>query len=132
MTGVTSPASIALRQAVVLEILEQTDGKLDVMVMTAGTGGTITGVARYLKEKNPEVLIVGVDPEGSILADAQGCWFAPAADVPVVSVTGAGDSFVAGATLARSDVALGIGDDCALLQPPAGSSRSFGTRRTIL
>jgi cystathionine beta-synthase len=50
------------------EILQQTDGKLDVMVMTAGTGGTITGVAKHLKEKIPDVMIVGVDPVGSILA----------------------------------------------------------------
>lgn len=50
------------------EIVEQTGGKLDVCVMTAGTGGTITGVARKLKEKIPGVRIVGVDPVGSILA----------------------------------------------------------------
>jgi cystathionine beta-synthase len=50
------------------EILEQTGGELDVMVMTAGTGGTITGVARRLKEELPNVRIVGVDPVGSILA----------------------------------------------------------------
>jgi cystathionine beta-synthase len=50
------------------EILDQTDGKLDVCVMTAGTGGTITGVAKKLKEKVKGVHIVGVDPVGSILA----------------------------------------------------------------
>jgi cystathionine beta-synthase len=50
------------------EILDQTDGKLDACVMTAGTGGTITGVARKLKEKVKGVRIVGVDPVGSILA----------------------------------------------------------------
>ena len=50
------------------EIVDQTDGKLDVCVMTAGTGGTITGVARKLKEKVKGVHIVGVDPVGSILA----------------------------------------------------------------
>jgi cystathionine beta-synthase len=50
------------------EILEQTGGELDVMVMTAGTGGTITGVAQRLKEELPDVRIVGVDPVGSILA----------------------------------------------------------------
>jgi cystathionine beta-synthase len=50
------------------EILEQTDGRLDVCVMTAGTGGTISGVARVLKEALPDVRIVGVDPVGSILA----------------------------------------------------------------
>jgi cystathionine beta-synthase len=50
------------------EILEQCDGKLDYILMTAGTGGTITGVARKLKESLPNVKIVGVDPIGSILA----------------------------------------------------------------
>jgi len=50
------------------EILAQTDGKLDACVMTAGTGGTITGTAKKLKEKVPGVKIVGVDPKGSILA----------------------------------------------------------------
>ncbi|MEY2807278.1 MAG: hypothetical protein RIR65_1695 [Planctomycetota bacterium] len=50
------------------EILSQTDGKLDACVMTAGTGGTITGTARKLKEKVPGVKVVGVDPKGSILA----------------------------------------------------------------
>jgi len=50
------------------EIVEQLDGKLDACVMTAGTGGTISGVARVLKERIPGCQIVGVDPEGSILA----------------------------------------------------------------
>ena len=50
------------------EIIWDFDGKLDAVVMTAGTGGTITGVAKKLKEKIPGIKIVGVDPEGSILA----------------------------------------------------------------
>jgi len=50
------------------EIVEQTGRKLDFMVMTAGTGGTITGVARRLREEIPDCRIIGVDPEGSILA----------------------------------------------------------------
>jgi cystathionine beta-synthase len=51
------------------EIIEQTGGKLDYMVMSAGTGGTVTGVAKKLKEKIPGVKIVAVDPYGSILAE---------------------------------------------------------------
>jgi len=50
------------------EIVEQVGGKLDAMVMTAGTGGTITGIARRIKEEIPGCEIVGVDPVGSILA----------------------------------------------------------------
>src|SRR6202140_3757989 len=48
------------------EIWEQTDGKVDVVVGGLGTGGTMTGIARYLKEKKPSVMIVGADPEGSL------------------------------------------------------------------
>ncbi len=50
------------------EILEQTGGRVDAVVMTAGTGGTITGVARAIKKALPNCKIIGVDPEGSILA----------------------------------------------------------------
>ena len=50
------------------EILEQCDGNLDAVVVTAGTGGTITGIARLFKKEKPDVQIIGVDPEGSILA----------------------------------------------------------------
>ncbi len=49
------------------EIWNDFGDSLDMIVITAGTGGTITGVARYLKEKNRKIIIVGVDPEGSIL-----------------------------------------------------------------
>ena len=48
------------------EIWEQTSGELDALVIAVGTGGTVTGTARYLKEQSPAVQIVGADPEGSI------------------------------------------------------------------
>jgi cystathionine beta-synthase len=48
------------------EIWEQTGGALDALVIAVGTGGTITGSARYLKEQKPDLIVVGADPEGSI------------------------------------------------------------------
>src|SRR5579859_6716938 len=48
------------------EIWEQTGGELDAIVISVGTGGTISGVGRFFKEHAPEVLIVGADPEGSV------------------------------------------------------------------
>src|SRR2546430_14580604 len=48
------------------EILEQTGGELAAIVISVGTGGTISGVGRFFKERKPETLIVGADPEGSV------------------------------------------------------------------
>jgi cystathionine beta-synthase len=50
------------------EIWDQCEGKVDVVVLGVGTGGTITGIARFFKDKDPNIRIVGVDPHGSILA----------------------------------------------------------------
>ncbi|ESO03852.1 hypothetical protein HELRODRAFT_79716, partial [Helobdella robusta] len=50
------------------EILNACDGKLNMLVCSAGTGGTLSGIARKIKERLPDCLIVGVDPIGSILA----------------------------------------------------------------
>lgn len=50
------------------EIVQQFQGKLDMVVVSAGTGGAITGIAKKLKEKIPGIIVVGVDPYGSILA----------------------------------------------------------------
>lgn len=51
------------------EILEACGGKVDMIVAGTGTGGTITGIARLMKERCPECIVVGVDPYGSILAE---------------------------------------------------------------
>ena len=50
------------------EIWKDTDGKVDVFVAGMGTGGTISGTGQFLKERNPKVTVVGVDPAGSILS----------------------------------------------------------------
>ncbi len=59
---------LAHEEGTAVEILEQCDGKVDALVLTAGTGGTLTGVARVFRRELPNCEIVGVDPVGSILA----------------------------------------------------------------
>ncbi|GMQ80881.1 MAG: cystathionine beta-synthase [Rhodothermia bacterium] len=48
------------------ELWEQTEGKITHFIATSGTGGTISGTAKYLKEKNPDIKVIGVDPYGSV------------------------------------------------------------------
>jgi cystathionine beta-synthase len=68
------------------EIWDQTEGSVDVLVCGVGTGGTITGTGRYLKERKPEVLVVGADPEGSVFS-------APQEDPRPYLVEGIGEDF---------------------------------------
>lgn len=69
------------------EIWRQTDGKVGVFVAGVGTGGTICGAGRYLKEQNPAIRVVGVDPEGSIYTAASD------EDVTTYLIEGVGEDF---------------------------------------
>jgi cystathionine beta-synthase len=68
------------------EIWEQTEGRIDVFVAGMGTGGTISGVAKYLKERKPSVHIVGADPEGSLYSGR----------IAPYKVEGVGEDFIPG------------------------------------
>jgi cysteine synthase A len=68
------------------EIWEDFGDSLDLVVIGAGTGGTIAGVSKYLKEKNPNIRIVGVDPEGSVLGGRK--------EVKTYAVEGIGYDFI--------------------------------------
>ncbi len=77
------------------EIWAQTGGKIDVFVCGMGTGGTITGATRYLKEKNPHIKVVGVDVAGSLLMETWRSGKMP--DDPILKtykLEGIGEDFV--------------------------------------
>jgi len=76
------------------EIWKQTEGKLDYFVAGLGTGGTISGTARYLKQQNPNIKVIGADPIGSILKD----YFYTKKMVPAKTykVEGIGEDFLPG------------------------------------
>jgi len=75
------------------EIWEQTGGKVDVVVAAMGTGGTISGTGRFLKEKNPALRIVGADPEGSMYHHQ---FDGTEVDVHPYRVEGIGEDFIPG------------------------------------
>jgi len=70
------------------EIIEAVDGKLDAFVATVGTGGTMSGVAKHIKEEIPDCRVVGVDPVGSIIAGL------PDDEVGTYKVEGIGYDFI--------------------------------------
>ncbi|MDR0787645.1 MAG: cysteine synthase family protein [Gemmatimonadota bacterium] len=77
------------------EIWEQTQGRVTHFVASAGTGGTISGVGRFLKEKNPGIRIIGADPVGSVL-----CHYAETGEMPEAApykVEGIGQDKIPGA-----------------------------------
>jgi cystathionine beta-synthase len=82
------------------ELWEQTDGRVTDVIIGMGTGGTISGVGRYLKSKNPDIKIVGVDIEGSILTEIwQNKGKIPEGTYPkTYKVEGIGEDFLPSAT----------------------------------
>lgn len=75
------------------EIWQQTAGKIDAFICGVGTGGTISGIAQYLKEKNPSVKIVGADPEGSMIYSE---FYGQPHDVHTYLVEGIGEDIIPG------------------------------------
>ncbi|MBM4423738.1 MAG: cystathionine beta-synthase [Chloroflexi bacterium] len=94
------------------EIWEQTQGQVTDVIIGMGTGGTVTGVGRYLKSKNPAIKIVGVDPIGSLLYDTWRLGHIPAEPViKTYKVEGIGEDFVpTSLDLSVVDEVIQVGD----------------------
>ena len=99
------------------EIWEQTAGAVTDVIIGMGTGGTITGVGRYLKERNPKIRIVGVDPMGSLLYETHKLGRVPDDPHPKTYKTeGIGEDFLPTALdLAVVDEVIQVGDREAFL-----------------
>ena len=145
---VVNPANPAAHRASTgPEIWEDTGGKVDIFVAGVGTGGTITGVGQYLKEKNPAVKIVAVEPQDSPVLGGGcpgphgiqgiGAGFVPAVlDTGVydeiIPVSGA-DAFAAGRQVGRMEgVLVGISSGAAVWAALTLARRSENRGKTIV
>jgi cystathionine beta-synthase len=127
------------------EIWEQTGGELDAVVISVGTGGTVSGVGRYLKERDPRIQIVGADPEGSVYTSAEthpylvegigkDTW-PDTMDREIVDRwvrVSDRDSFVTARRLAREEGILGGGSTGTTVWAALEIARDFGPGATIL
>lgn len=128
------------------EIWEDTDGKVTHVVIGMGTGGTISGVGRYLKEMNPDIHIIGVDTEGSILKETFEGTEVPAPHpyqiegigediipetlhfnvIDEVIRCGDGDAFITGRRLVREEGILSGSSTGAAVYVALGSAEGLG------
>lgn len=143
-----NPANAAVHRATTgPEIWEQTDGKVDIFVAGVGTGGTITGVGEYLKEQNPDIQIVAVEPAGSPVlskgvSGAHKIQGIGAGFVPEVLNTKVydeiiavenDDAFAEGRAFARSEgILVGISSGAALKAATILASRPENKGKTIV
>lgn len=129
------------------EIYEQTEGKVDIFVAGVGTGGTISGIGKYLKEKNPEVKVVAVEPASSpVLSTGKGgahkiqgigAGFVPETlDIKIydeIITVENEDAFATGKEMAKTEgILVGISSGAALYAAKELAKREENAGKTIV